>query len=102
MCGGEPSWSTFWLQKPSILRRGAELVDVLVAETINPACMCVGGGRGGERGGRAFYYTYIYSGKMLCLLLQELLFVFVSERKNKRHHHQLCAGGEGDSEGHVL
>ena len=25
--------------------------------------MCEGGGRGGERGGRAFYYTYIYSGK---------------------------------------
>jgi hypothetical protein len=43
------------------------LVGVLVAETIHPACMCEGGGRGGERGGRAFYntgvcvyYTYIY------------------------------------------
>jgi hypothetical protein len=22
--------------------------------------MCEGGGHGGERGGRAFYYTYIY------------------------------------------
>jgi len=33
----------------------------LVAETIHPACMCDGGGRGGERGGRAFYYTYMYS-----------------------------------------
>ncbi len=32
---------------------GAELVDVLVAETIHPACMCEGGGRGGERDGRA-------------------------------------------------
>ncbi len=42
---------------------GAELVGVLVAETIHPACMCEGGGRGGEGGGRAFYYTYIYSGK---------------------------------------
>ena len=42
---------------------GAELVGVLVAETIHPACVCEGGGRGGERGGRAFYYTYIYSGK---------------------------------------
>jgi hypothetical protein len=31
------------------------------AETIHPACMCEGGGRGGERGGRAFYYTYMYS-----------------------------------------
>jgi hypothetical protein len=40
---------------------GAELVGVLVAETIHPACMCEGGGRRGERGGRAFYYTYIYS-----------------------------------------
>jgi hypothetical protein len=38
-----------------------ELVGVLVAETIHPACMCEGGGRGGERGGHAFYYTYIYS-----------------------------------------
>jgi hypothetical protein len=37
----------------------AELVGVLVAETIHPACMCEGGGRGGERGGRAFYYTCI-------------------------------------------
>ena len=26
----------------------AELVGVLVAETIHPACMCEGGGRGGE------------------------------------------------------
>jgi len=33
----EPSWSAIWLQKPCIL--------------------CEGGGRGGERGGRAFYYT---------------------------------------------
>jgi len=31
----------------------AELVGVLVAETIHPACMCEGGGRGGEGGGRA-------------------------------------------------
>jgi hypothetical protein len=30
----------------------AELVGVLVAETIHPACMCEGGGRGGQRGGR--------------------------------------------------
>ena len=37
----------------------AELVGVLVAETIHPACMCEGGGRGGE--GRACNYTYIYS-----------------------------------------
>ena len=32
---------------------GAELVGVLVTETIHPACMCEGGGRGGEGGGRA-------------------------------------------------
>ncbi len=53
----------------------------MVAETIHPACMmmmpfncsyrnknemCEGGGRGGERGGRAFYYTYItYNGNPL-------------------------------------
>ena len=29
---------------------GAELVGVLVAETIHPVCMCEGGGQGGERG----------------------------------------------------
>jgi hypothetical protein len=55
---------------------GAELVGVLVAETIHPACICEGGGRWGERGGREFYYTYIYSGKRdecVCLLLQYLL-----------------------------
>ena len=32
---------------------GAELVGVLVAETIHPACMCEGGGRGGQGGGLA-------------------------------------------------
>ena len=31
----------------------AELVGVLVAETIHPVCMCEGGGRGGEGRGRA-------------------------------------------------
>jgi hypothetical protein len=40
----EPSWSAFWLQKPSILR----------------ACVREEDARG-KRGGRAFYYTYIYS-----------------------------------------
>jgi hypothetical protein len=39
----EPSWSAFWLQKPSILRACVREEDA-------------GGGRG-----RAFYYTYIYS-----------------------------------------
>ena len=37
----------------------AELVGVLVAETIHPACMREEDT--GEGGGRAFYYTYIYS-----------------------------------------
>ena len=41
----EPSLSAFWLQKPSILR------------------VCVREEDARERGGRAVYYTYIYSGK---------------------------------------
>jgi hypothetical protein len=49
------------IQLEGTVCEGAELVSVLVAETIHPACMCEGGGLGGERGGRAFYYTYIYS-----------------------------------------
>jgi hypothetical protein len=44
---------------------GAELVGVLVAETIHPACMCEGGGRWGERGGRADTCFLC-----VCLLLQ--------------------------------
>jgi hypothetical protein len=40
----EPSWSAFWLQKPSILRACVREED-----------------DGGERGGSAFYHTYIYS-----------------------------------------
>ena len=39
----------------------------MVAEPIHPACMCEGGGRGGEGGGRAFYYTYTYSKKKTVL-----------------------------------
>jgi len=39
----------------------------LVAETIHPASMCEGGGRGGEGGGRVFYYTYTYSKKKTVL-----------------------------------
>jgi hypothetical protein len=51
------------IQLEGTVLRGSRacVVGVLVAETIHPACMCEGGGRGGERGGRAFYYTYIYS-----------------------------------------
>jgi hypothetical protein len=73
----EPSWSAFWLQKPSILRvcvrkedagggsrarillnlhiqretivlRGSRTGRRLVAETIHPVGMCEGGGRGGR------------------------------------------------------
>jgi hypothetical protein len=58
---------------------GAELVSVLVAETIRPACMGEGGGRGGEKGGRAFYYTYIYSGKRQSCEGAELVGVLVAE-----------------------
>ena len=36
---------------------------MVVAETIHPACMCEGGGLVGKKGGRAFYYTHMYSGK---------------------------------------
>jgi hypothetical protein len=49
---------TYTTGKDSCTCEGAELVGVLVAETIHPACMCEGGGHGGEGGGRAFYYTY--------------------------------------------
>ena len=43
----ETSATKFW-HKDAV----AELVGVLVAETIHPACMCEGGGRGGEGRGR--------------------------------------------------
>ena len=40
------------IQREKIVQ-GAELVGVLVAETIHPACICEGGGRaGGERRAR--------------------------------------------------
>ena len=57
----------------------AELVGVLVAETIHPACMCEGGGRGGERGWHAFYYTYIYSQKGRPCEVAEFVGVLVAE-----------------------
>jgi hypothetical protein len=60
MCRGRRARILLHLQKGRSCEV-VELVGVLVAETIHPACMCEGGGRGGERGGRAFYYTYIYS-----------------------------------------
>jgi hypothetical protein len=41
------------LQREKTSREGAKLVAVVVAETIQPACMCEGGGRGQEGGGRA-------------------------------------------------
>jgi len=45
------------IQRERIVLRGSRADQHLVAETIHPACVCQGGGRGGERGGRAFYYT---------------------------------------------
>ena len=41
--------------------------------------MCEGGGRGGEGGGRAFYYTYIYSGERESCEGAELIGVLVAE-----------------------
>jgi hypothetical protein len=69
----------------------------LVAETIHPACMCEGGGRGGQRGGRAFYYTYIYNGKRLSCEGAELVGVLVAETI---HPACMCeGGGRGGEEG---
>ena len=59
--GAHSTTPTYTVRRKGRSCEGAELVGVLVAETIHPACMCEGGGRGGERGGRAFCYTYIYS-----------------------------------------
>jgi hypothetical protein len=56
--GGRAFYYTYMYSQKGRPCEVAELVGVLVAETIHPACMCEGGGRGGERGGRAFYYTY--------------------------------------------
>jgi hypothetical protein len=64
--GGRAFYYTYIYNGERQSCEGAELVGVLVAETILPACMGEGGGRGGEKGGRAFYYTYIYSGKRQC------------------------------------
>ena len=61
--GGRAFYDTYICNGKRYSCEGAELVGVLVAETIHPACVCEGGGRGGERGGRAFYYTYIYNGE---------------------------------------
>ena len=59
--GGRAFYYTYIYSQKGRSCEVAELVGVLVAETIHPAFMCEGGGRGGERGGRAFYYTYIYT-----------------------------------------
>jgi hypothetical protein len=71
---------------------GAELVGVLGAETIHPACMCEGGGRGGERVGRTFYYTVncvcaytcTYSGQRASCEGAELVGVLVAD--DSRNH----------------
>jgi hypothetical protein len=39
-------------------------VRTIKGRSSSPAGMCEGGGRGGKRRGRAFYYTYMYIGKM--------------------------------------
>ena len=56
--GGRAFYHTYIYSQKGRPCEVVELVGVLVAETIHPACMCEGG-RGGE--GRAFNYTYIYS-----------------------------------------
>jgi hypothetical protein len=87
--------------------------------------MCEGRGRGGERDGRSFYYTYRVVPRCVCLLLQDLVqsclhggeggvwedmcyerrraeacvvCVFITAVPNTK----LCAWGEEDSGGHVL
>ena len=52
--------------------------------------MCEGGGRGGEGGGRAFYYTYIYSGKSWSCEGAQLVGVVVAETI---HPACMCEGG---------
>ena len=66
------------------------MVGVLVAETIHPACMCEGGGHGGEGVGRAFNYTYIYSQKGRPCEVAELVGVLVAETI---HPACMCEGG---------
>jgi hypothetical protein len=50
--GAHSTTPTYTVRRDGPDREGADLVGVLVAETIHPACMCEGGGRGGEGGGR--------------------------------------------------
>ena len=51
------------IQREKIVLRGIRAGRRSDCRNHPPACMCEGGGRGGDRGGRAFYYTYIYNGK---------------------------------------
>ena len=51
--GGRTFYYTYIYSEKGQACEGAELVSVVVAETIHPACMNEGGGRGGEGGGRA-------------------------------------------------
>jgi len=71
-------WTSLSIRKRKSCE-GAELVGFLIAETIHPACVCEGGGRGGEGGNRAFCYTYIYSGKRQSYKGTELVWVVVAE-----------------------
>ena len=77
--GGRAFYYTYIYNGKRESCKGAELVGVLVAETIHPACMCEGGGRGGKRVGHAFYYTYIYNWKRESCEGSELVCVLVAE-----------------------
>jgi hypothetical protein len=66
------------------------VLGVLIAETIHPECMCEGGGRGGKRGERAFYYTYVYSKKGQSCEGAKLICVLVAETI---HPACMCEGG---------
>jgi hypothetical protein len=55
--GGRAFYYTYIHSEKRLSYEGAELLSVLVAETIHLACTCEGGGRGGEGGARTFFYA---------------------------------------------
>ena len=89
MCRGTFYYTYIYSQK-GLPCEVADLVGVLVVETIHPSCMCAGGGRGGERGWRAFYHTYIYSQKGRPCEGADLVGVLVAETI---HPACMCEGG---------
>ena len=99
--GGRAFYYTYIYSQKGRPCEVAELVGVLVAETIHPACMCEGGGHGGEGGGRAFNYTYIYSQKGRPCEGAELVGVLVAETI---HSACMCEGGGrgGEGGGHAM